>query len=393
MKFLKPINLTWYTNNNTVATVDSNGVVTGISFGKATITGRVYRNSNYHYVSYTICVGLPPLFRLLIDSNILAKDNLDLTDDGLFLTTTPLSTILESKGIIYLPTKPDYTSVWHVNNYFDDWYLFCVNNGTSVSYGLYKMREQEYDSYDGNDPGITISFIGLDITKLTDCFNNNTNANKYALYQALTRVTGPGSYEADDIITSYFANTSSDGSYLIADKYVYFLVNRVSENTISAPDNLVSIFEEIEVIDESLDNVFLDNNARLYLVNKKAALQRIPNALVGINDVAGTQIFNINDYTITVQNKNTITLYERQAILACFTADVTFNSFAAEVEFHADAVNSWQSSIPWLGDMWYEAAIRADMAVGEDEESGFYDVYYDLNSSIVRAQANAHGEY
>ena len=50
-------NFTWYSSNNAVATVDSDGVVTGVSCGKATITGRVYRNTSYYYVSYTICVG------------------------------------------------------------------------------------------------------------------------------------------------------------------------------------------------------------------------------------------------------------------------------------------------------------------------------------------------
>jgi hypothetical protein len=65
------------------------------------------------------------------------------------------------------------------------------------------------------------------------------------------------------------------------------------------------------------------------------------------------------------------------------------DSFAAEVEFHADAVYDWKSEF----NIWYEAAIRADMAIGEEAESGFYNEYYDLDSDIVIAQANEHGEY
>lgn len=382
-------NFTWSSSNTTVATVDSNGAVTGVSAGKATITGRVYRNSAYHYVSYTICVGFPSLFSLLINSNVINTDKVDLTDDGLFLTTTPMSTILGNNGIRYIPINSDYSDEWYVYNYFDDWYLFAVNDGTSISYGLYKMREQETDSYDGNDPGVTISFIGLDSTKITNCFNSASDANKYALYQALTKVTGPGSYETDDVLTAYFANTASDGAYLIAEKSVSFFANRTSSNVIDAPDNLVAIFDEIAEIDELLDNIFLDNDTRLILMRNKADLQRIPNALEAINAAAGTTIFDFDNYTITVQNKNNLTLYEKQAILACFTADVTFNSFAAEVEFHAEAVDNWKS----IFDRWYEAAIRADMAVGEEYESGFYDDYYDLNSDIVKGQVNAHGEY
>lgn len=173
---------------------------------------------------------------------------------------------------------------------------------------------------------------------------------------------------------------------MIAEKSVAFFANRVSGNIISAPDNLVSIFEEI---DELLDNIFLDNDARLILMQNKADLQRVPNALELINETAGTTIFDFNNYNITVQNKNSLTLYEKQAILACFTANVTFNSLVAEVEFHAEAVDDWKS----VFDRWYDAAIRADMAIGEEYESGFYDEYYDLNSTIVKAQAAVHGEY
>ena len=33
------------------------------------------------------------------------------------------------------------------------------------------------------------------------------------------------------------------------------------------------------------------------------------------------------------------------------------------------------------------------MAIGEDNESGFFDEYYDLNSDIVQAQAAVHGNH
>lgn len=100
-------------------------------------------------------------------------------------------------------------------------------------------------------------------------------------------------------------------------------------------------------------------------------------------------IYDFDNNTITVQNKSDLTLYEKQAILACFTANVTFNSFAAEVEYHAEAA----LIIPEFLHDKYLKAIRADMAVGEENESGAFDSYYDLNSSIVREQIEAHGEY
>ena len=65
---------------------------------------------------------------------------------------------------------------------------------------------------------------------------------------------------------------------------------------------------------------------------------------------------------------------------------------AAEVKFHADTIYSWVVDIPWLGDKWYLAALRADMTFGEETESGYFDGYYDLDNSIVTEQAAVHGE-
>ncbi len=72
------------------------------------------------------------------------------------------------------------------------------------------------------------------------------------------------------------------------------------------------------------------------------------------------------------------------------TSNVTFNSFAAEVLFHADKLESWWNSIPFAE--VYEMAVRADMAIGEDKESGYSEIYYNLNSSIVQEQIQYHDE-
>lgn len=97
--------------------------------------------------------------------------------------------------------------------------------------------------------------------------------------------------------------------------------------------------------------------------------------------------------TLLINSPSSLTLHEKQAILTCFTANVTFNSFAAEVQFHAQALDSWKADIPFTGGEWYEQALRADMAIGEEYESGFYDDYYDLTSDIVQNQARVHGTY
>ena len=100
-------------------------------------------------------------------------------------------------------------------------------------------------------------------------------------------------------------------------------------------------------------------------------------------------IYDFDNNTITVQNNSDLTLYEKQAILACFTADVTFNSFAAEVEYHAEAA----LIIPEFLHDKYLKAIRADMAVGEENEDYITSPYFYLDSPIVVSQSQVHGEY
>ena len=242
---------------------------------------------------------------------------------------------------------------------------------------------------DGDTAGVTISFIGFDVSKLTNCFNSNTDANRYALYQALTKVTGPDSYDPDDIIGEYFANTSSDGAYLIAEKAVNFFANGFSGNVITAPNNLELMFQELDEVNELWDDPSLDDETRQILSFQKEWLQRVPDALEAINNAAGRTIFDFNVHTITVQNKSNLTIHEKHAILASFTGNVTFNSFAAEVEFHADALDDWKSVI----DKWKNSSIRADMSTGETYMRGFYEDYYDLDSELVQGQVTAHGEY
>lgn len=97
----------------------------------------------------------------------------------------------------------------------------------------------------------------------------------------------------------------------------------------------------------------------------------------------------IDNYTfdIYVKDVSALTTYEKYAILAMFTANVTFNSFAAEVWFHADALTDWLS----IFDSYYSKALRADMAIGEDSESGMFDRYYDLIWLKLKSQYTEKG--
>ena len=69
--------------------------------------------------------------------------------------------------------------------------------------------------------------------------------------------------------------------------------------------------------------------------------------------------------------------------------NVTFNSFAAEVVFHADYLGSF------IGGFVEDSLIRADMsiAMGDYEIDNMGVSYYNLNSAIVQEQIDEHGEY
>ena len=358
----------WQSSDSQVARINSStGVITAVSSGTATINGHVYRAGEYHYVTFGLCIGYPSLFDELIDLESIHYSECDNTTDGLFLSTTSLADVLISKGVSHLAVDNEGERTWEVSRYYDDWYIYATDNTSSPTYGLYKMRETETDGYDGDDPGVTISFISFDKEKLIQCINSPTLSHQYELYSAINRVTGPGTENYDDDLAEYFAEKASKGAYLIAEKYVSLIASEAQGGIIALSDNC------IDALDQSGG--------------------RISNALERINTDAGYEIFSEASYTLSISNISNMSIPEKQAILCCFCGNETFNSFAAEVLFHADAIYSWRSDVPILGDKWYGAAIRADMCVGEEYESGFYDDYYDLSSDLVQDQITEHGEY
>lgn len=122
--------------------------------------------------------------------------------------------------------------------------------------------------------------------------------------------------------------------------------------------------------------------------NEENYLSRIPDALTSINSKAGYNIYE--NYSINIKSINNLTLLEKQAILAVYTGDVTFNQFAAEIKFHAYALENIMYKLH------YNNALRADMALGADYTvflSSLSAPYYDLNSWYVQEQIQHHSEY
>jgi len=377
-----------------------NGTTSNYGIGLRYATGStnlsvVFKSSEASYtyrprITYQYSYEEESLVSALVEYGFASSSEVVSTSDGFSLLLRPLSSVFSAAGISSLAEDSSGSSTRSCANYYDDWFVFSVDTSSGVANGLVKMREQESDSYDGNDPGVTVSFVSLSRNVVIGHLLSPTTAESYELLCALDKVTGPGSYEYDGVLANYFKSARADAPYLIAEEYVELIAKKcTSGGVLQAPDNYTAILTEIEEINELLENPWLDNETRLVYINQLSDLSRVPDAIEQNNSNAGYNVYNNSNNTILIGNAYNLTSYEKYAILATHTGNVTFNSFAAEVQFHADALDDYLSSLP----AYYEAALRADMAIGEEYESGMFDDYYDLDSSIVQTQIQYHGEY
>lgn len=346
------------------------------------------RNNNYY----------PPTFVSYINNGIIPMDSMQETNDGFYICTVSVADMLYNQGVSSVRDDKGYYK--QVQNFFDDWYL-CAVKGTSTAYSLCKMREQENDSLigDNDDPGVMIPFISLDVIKLTDVlFNHVDNSD---LWNEINKVVLTGdSY--NEVLQKYFSDVDSYAPYLIGELYVKKIASYSINNRISLPNKYNEILDEIAEIDETIRTLSripsYDDSTIAYLYVQREKLRRVPDALEQINNKVSSKIYYEDGRYLQLEDASNISKNEQLAILAAFTADISLNMFAAEVQAHAIFVVNWKSdlrNVPWLGNWlggWYNSAIRADMAIGEEYESGLYDAYYDPNNNLVKEQVNAHGE-
>lgn len=352
-----------------------------------------------------------PFAEELVEQGLVDIEDIKHTDDGFFMLTKSLSEIFKSADIYYLYENSEGTKVRSVDAYYDDWYIYGIETENGCEYSLLKMREQENDMYDINgdkqadndNPGVTISFVGLNYSKLLSLFNLNTISKSYDLTLHLDELTGPSDRDINNetvdyntTIVNYFSSVKSKGAYLVAEEYIQFIVRTSSVNgVIFASNPYLSLLNNIAVMEEDYYDPYDANDKSVLWANLQKAY-RVPDAILEYNQKAGYNIYNAESNTIHISNVNVLTDHEKHIILALHTANTTFNSFAAEVVYHAQAVTSWNGlhTEDFLdGFCYYKSAIRADMGLGEENESGLADEYYNLDSDIVKAQAQEHGEY
>lgn len=327
------------------------------------------------YIDNTEYNKIPDCFLLLIESGIIEENNIEKTDDGFFCLNKSIADILADKEIYTFPA--DGGIELKCENYYDDWYVYALQEDNGYVYGLFKLREQEYDMYAGekadyDSPGVTVSFIAYDIDTLMKCICAPTDENRLAMSNEINRVVARRRQKHNSVKKKYFCKTESKASYLIAELFVKHILSFVHKGFIIVPQK----YEEIYSASLALPNGSKEKRLTDFINRNNADAGRI---------VCDHDKIYIND----PENPDR---YEKLAILATHTADTSFNCFACEVQYHALFLNSLTKiKIPFTGSI-YESAIRADLSIDDSEFEGNAP-YHRTDSKLVRKHIDRHGEY
>ena len=314
-------------------------------------------------------IPIPFFFQWLMDNQLITTNQVLQSKDGFCMIYKSLSSILSSKEI---DTFPDSEGrIYECRNFFDDWFLFAVSDPQAPVYGLFKMREQEYDQErgvpaDGDTPGITISFIAFDSNVLKTCLETPSAENRKKLGLEINRVVAYPKQTHHPALKAYFLRPQAEAAYLIAELYVKHIASFCSAGSLYAPKAYRHIYQKRTV---------------------SAKYARIPDFLELNNRKANKLV--CDHEMIYIQNTKDLSQYEKLAILATHTGSVSFHSFAAEVRYHAMFLTALAKiRLPLIG-CPYSSAVRADMSIGDREFQGPAP-YYDLSGKLVTEQKKHH---
>lgn len=318
----------------------------------------------------------PMIFRLLQAEGFLQEADITHTQDGFYFANRSLAGILAKEGILdFLDSEGREVAC---SNLFDDWFLYAVPDEIDYVYSLLKLREQEHDQgvgvlADGDMPGVTICFIAFNYGILLECLQEPTAENRQKLAQEIQRVVVKKGQRHNEALKRYFTNPKSEGSYLVADRYIKSLAALAEQGYLPVPDRYSEFAEE-------------------YLCGKNfRSIRRLPRFIEGLNQEAG---YTVCDHEkIYIQNPAAPNRYESAAILATHAGNTSVYSFAAEVELHARfLVPLARIRVPLMGSTLYDSAIRADLTV-EDAEAHSLAPFYNPKSRIVTNQYRLHKDH
>lgn len=332
--------------------------------------------------------------------NVVNLDDIIATDDGFAMLTKPMSEIMVELGITGLEFSSEGKGFDDVNKFMDDWFLYGVHRNGKMEYSFLKIREEENDSFsvaDSDATSFSLSFIPIDMNKFV-------KSDKSTMVDMFYKSIGVGKIEKNShskVLSGYFANTRSKGSYMVSDFLIDEIITRNDSNSFTSSklkelanrkvelEKTLSILKKTPLLPGEKNGPISNRQSALNELNQ---INRVFDAYDSINKEAGYKVYNSKTNEIVIKNQTNPTDIERRALLLLTTGNVNKNSFAAEIQFHARACESSNKDIPVVGDKWYNSAFKSDNALGEERESGNFDKYYDLNSDSVKEQEKFHGK-
>lgn len=312
---------------------------------------------------------IPSFFQYLWDKKRIASDQILAAGDGFFMVSSSVAAILLSEGITTFPDREG--RILECGNYFDDWFVFAVPEGNEFTCGLLKMREQEHDldrgiPADGDTPGVTVSFISFDTNVLKNCLENPSLENRKKLGLEINRVVAYPKQNHHPALKDYFLRPQCQAPYLIAQTYVNHIASFCTAGTLSVPKAYRDIYQKRTA---------------------SAKFARVPDFLDQNNRDANGQV--CDHEKIFLQDPMHLSQFEKLAILATHTGNVSYHSFAAEIRYHAMFLTDLAKiRLPLLGSP-YASAVRADLSIGDKEFQG-PTPYYNLSGKLVREQQKFH---
>ena len=314
---------------------------------------------------------IPSVFRYLLNAQLIREENVLFTKDGFYMIYKSISSILISKGIETFPDRED--RILECRNFFDDWFLFAIPDHEDYVYGLLKMREQEHDldqgmKADGDTPGVTISFISISTDILKSCLENPSAENRKEMGMEINRVVAYPKQSHHPALKAYFIRPQAEAPYLIAETYVNHIASFSTAGTLNVP--------------KAYKEIYLKRST-------SSKYARVPDFLEENNREANRAV--CDHEKIYIQDVKQLSRYEKLAILATHTGNVSYHSFAAEIRYHAMFLNKLMKiRLPMAGSP-YASAVRADMSIGDKEFQG-PTPYYNLYGKHVQEQVKYHSD-
>lgn len=285
-------------------------------------------------------------------------DDLAVTDDGFVICKKSMKDILLSAGFKLTDTFGSAT----VADY-DDWYLSSLIGEKANVYTIIKLREPT-DSK-GN-AGSSVPFIAMDIQKLTLVLEKKANGEKISEEEMKVlkiaiddMVYGTGA--RNENLKNYFQNPESKGSYLLAD----IVIEKVAQDA-EANENGTYTYQ----IPTSYDENVVQCQAKLDELEKSG-------------------VYNKEDNTITIKDKSNLSQDEADAILTITTGNPDKYSYAAENQWHAEALDF--EHLLWS--LNQSSAIKSDAGVGESSWAEYYEGdFKDSDGVTYKEQKEYHQE-